>query len=173
MWRRGRSLKLPFYRGEPAAITTIVVNLRLMSLTYDVSRSKSKSMKKQPSVPQPTEAELDVLRVLWKLGPSTVKEVFDVLRPTKAVGYTTVLKQLQVMHRKGLVRRSERFRAHVYEPNQSQEQTRQGLARTLLRQAFDGSARSLLQSVLAGRRVTPQEVAEIRRLLDEVEGGDQ
>ena len=112
-----------------------------------------------------------MLRVLWKLGPSTVKEVFEALQPTKPVGYTTVLKQLQVMHRKRLVVRSERFRAHVYEPNETQEQTQQRLARSLLRQAFDGSTHHLLQSALAGRRITPRELAEIRQLLDEVEGG--
>ncbi len=130
-------------------------------------------MTKPRPVPDPTDAELDVLRVLWKLGPSTVKEVFDALRPAKAVGYTTVLKQLQVMHSKGLVRRSERFRAHVYQPTQPQEQTQQHLARSLLRQAFDGSARTLLQSALAGRRISSAELAEIRRLLDDLEGGER
>lgn len=130
-------------------------------------------MTRIPSVPEPTDAELDVLRVLWKIGPSTVKEVFEELKPTKQVGYTTVLKQLQVMHRKGLVRRSERFRAHVYEPNETRQQTQQHLASSLLRQAFDGSARGLLQSALAGRRVKPDELAAIRRLLDEIEGGEK
>jgi BlaI family penicillinase repressor len=122
-------------------------------------------------IPDPTDAELDVLRVLWKLGPSTVKEVFSAMQPTKAVGYTTVLKQLQVMHRKGLVRRSERFRAHIYEPNESRGQTQRRLTRSLLRQAFDGSAHSLFQSALAGRRIGAEELAEIRQLLDELEGG--
>jgi BlaI family transcriptional regulator, penicillinase repressor len=124
---------------------------------------------KTTSLPNPTDAELDVLRALWELGPCTVKEVFELLHPTKHVGYTTVLKQLQVMHRKGLVRRSERFRAHVYEPARSQNDTRQSLARSLLRQAFDGSAQRLLQSALAGRRVSARELAEIRRVLDEIE----
>lgn len=128
-------------------------------------------MAPERSVPIPTDAELDVLRVLWRLGPSTVKDVFAVLQPAKGVGYTTVLKQLQVMHRKGLVRRSERYRAHVYEPNETQDQTRRHLARSLLRQAFDGSAQSLLQSALAGRRVSTRELAEIRELLDELDGG--
>jgi len=128
-------------------------------------------MRNVPPVPDPTAAELDVLRVLWRLGASTVKEVFEALQPTKRVGYTTVLKQLQVMHRKGLVRRSERFRAHVYEPTESQEQTRRHLTRSLLRQAFDGSTHSLLQSALGGRRVSARELAEIRRLLDNLEGG--
>ena len=125
----------------------------------------------KPLLPDPTDAELDVLRVLWELGPCTVKEVFERLQPTKQVGYTTVLKQLQVMHRKGLVLHSERFRAHVYEPSRTPEQTRQNLARALLRQAFDGSAHSLLQSALAGRRVSANELAEIRQLLDEIEVG--
>jgi BlaI family transcriptional regulator, penicillinase repressor len=129
-------------------------------------------MAQERRLPAPTEAELEILRVLWRLGPSTVKEVFAVLQPAKGVGYTTVLKQLQVMHRKGLVRRSERFRAHVYEPNQSPEATRRQLARTLLQQAFDGSARSLLQSALAGRRVRASELSEIRALLDDLDGGE-
>jgi predicted transcriptional regulator len=125
----------------------------------------------KPFLPDPTEAELDVLRILWELGPSTVKEVFEHLQSTKQVGYTTVLKQLQVMHRKGLVLRSERFRSHLYEPARTQEETRQRLATTLLRQAFDGSAHSLIQSALAGRKVSARELAEIRELLDEVERG--
>ncbi len=121
--------------------------------------------------PNPTEAELELLRVLWTIGPSTVKEVFSTLQSSKAIGYTTVLKQLQVMHRKGLVRRSERFRAHVYEPSESRALVQRQLTRSLLRRAFDGSAHALLQSALAGRKVSPQELAEIRRLLEDLEGG--
>src|SRR5690349_92944 len=117
--------------------------------------------------PAPTEAELGVLRVLWERGASTVREVFDVIAGGKAVGYTTVLKQMQVMHQKGLLTRSERFRSHVYEPAVERSVTQRQLASTILQQAFDGSARGLLQSALAGRKVDAKELDEIRALLDD------
>jgi predicted transcriptional regulator len=119
--------------------------------------------------PPPTDAELEILRVLWDRGASIVREVHDVIETSKAIGYTTVLKQMQVMHRKGLLVRSERFRSHVYEPARPRTQTQRQLATGLLRQAFDGSARSLLQSALAGRTVDSDELEAIRRLLDEYE----
>ena len=122
------------------------------------------------TLPAPTEAELDVLRVLWERGASTVREVFDVIARAKTVGYTTVLKQMQVMHQKGLLARSERFRSHVYEPAVEQSVTQRQLAGSILEQAFGGSARGLLQSALAGRKVDAKELDEIRRLLDEHEG---
>jgi BlaI family penicillinase repressor len=115
--------------------------------------------------PAPTDAEYEILRVLWERGPSTVREVHDAVAQAKDVGYTTVLKQMQVMHGKGLLTRSERFRSHVYEPAQKQSQVRRQLAATVLHQAFGGSARELLQSALAGRKVSSRELAEIRELL--------
>jgi BlaI family penicillinase repressor len=123
-----------------------------------------------PRTPPPTEAELDVLRVLWGRGASTVREVHAAIAEKKPVGYTTVLKQMQVMLGKGLLRRSERFRSHVYEPVRPRAQTQRQLTQSLLARAFGGSTRGLLQSALAGRTVKPQELAEIRRLLDEIEG---
>src|SRR3954465_4091579 len=117
--------------------------------------------------PAPTEAELGVLRVLWERGASTVREVFEVIAAAKDVGYTTVLKQMQVMHQKGLLTRSERFRSHVYGPAGERSVTQRQLASTILQQAFDGSARGLLQSALAGRKVDAKELDEIRTLLDE------
>ena len=119
--------------------------------------------------PAPTEAELGVLRVLWERGASTVREVFDVIAAAKDVGYTTVLKQMQVMHQKGLLTRSERFRSHVYEPAAERTTTQRQIAGTILQQAFNGSARGLLQSALAGRKVDAKELDEIRTLLDEHE----
>jgi BlaI family transcriptional regulator, penicillinase repressor len=121
--------------------------------------------------PAPTEAELDVLRVLWERGASTVREVFDAIATAKTVGYTTVLKQMQVMHQKGLLTRSERFRSHVYEPAVDRSATQRQLAGSMLERAFGGSARGLLQSALAGRKVNAGELAEIRQLLDEYERG--
>ena len=121
----------------------------------------------QTSPPAPTDAELDVLRVLWDRGPSTVREVHVIVSARKDVGYTTVLKQMQVMHRKGLLVRSDRHRSHVYEPAQTQAKTQRQLAGSILQQAFGGSARHLLQSALAGRKVDARELDDIRALLDE------
>ena len=117
----------------------------------------------------PTEAELEILRILWRDGARTVREVHAEISRAKPVTYTTTLKQMQVMHQKGLLVRNERFRSHVYEPAQPQEQVQQQLTRSLLQQAFGGSARELLQSALAGRRVDKTEIAEIRQLLSRFE----
>lgn len=122
-----------------------------------------------PSTPTPTDAELEILQVLWRRGASTVREVHEAIAAAKAVGYTTVLKQMQVMRRKGLLMRSDRFRSHVYEPSQSQARTQRQLAAAILQRVFGGSARGLLQSALAGRRVDARELTEIRSLIDEYE----
>ena len=120
-----------------------------------------------PATPvSPTEAELEILRVLWGRGPATVREVHDAVGQAKPVTYTTVLKQMQIMQQKGLLDRSERYRSHVYRPGQPQAQVQKRLAQSLLARAFGGSAKGLLQSALAGRKVGAAEIAEIRRLLD-------
>lgn len=124
---------------------------------------------REGTLPTPTDAELDILRVLWERGESTVREVHDVVASLRDIGYTTVLKQMQVMHQKGLLTRQERFKSHVYAPAQARSATQRVLAGLLLRQAFGGSARGLLQSALAGRRVDPEELEAIRALLDQVE----
>src|SRR5713226_1621607 len=121
------------------------------------------------AAPNPTDAELEILRVLWDSGASTVRDVYEVISQAKAVGYTTVLKQMQVMHRKRLLVRSDRYRSHVYEPAQSQTKTLRRIAESMLQQAFGGSARSLLQSALAGRKIEREELDEIRAMLDEYE----
>jgi predicted transcriptional regulator len=122
-----------------------------------------------PPATPPTDAELDILHVLWARGPSSVREVHDDIAPDKPVGYTTVLKQMQVMHQKGLLNRSERFRSHVYEPVFARALFQRQFATHLLRRMFDGSAHSLLQSALAGRTVSAKELAGIRQLLAEHE----
>lgn len=127
-------------------------------------------MASRPPLPAPTDAEYEVLRVLWDRGASTVREVHDAISADKDVGYTTVLKQMQVMHRKGLVKRSERFRSHVYQAVPAKTSVERDLVHTLLHQVFGGSARGLLQSALGGRKINAGELAEIRRLLDEIEG---
>jgi BlaI family penicillinase repressor len=124
---------------------------------------------KKPPQAVPTEAELEILGVIWDRGASTVREVFELISRGKAVGYTTVLKQMQVMHQKGLLQRSERFRSHVYDSAAEQSSVQRLLAGSVMRQAFGGSARSLLQSALAGRKVDARELAEIRQLLDDYE----
>ena len=122
------------------------------------------------TAPAPTDAELEILRILCERGASTVREVYEGISALKPVGYTTVLKQMQVMQRKGLLTRSERFRSHVYEAAQPRADVQRSLVQNLMRQAFGGSARSLLQSALGGRRVSAAELDDIRRLLDRMGG---
>jgi predicted transcriptional regulator len=126
-------------------------------------------MAKADERPTPTDAELEVLSILWRDGARTVREVHEEISRAKPVTYTTTLKQMQVMHQKGLLLRNERYRSHVYEPAQPPAQVQRQLTQTLLRQAFQGSARELLQSALAGRRVDAAEIAEIRELLSRFE----
>ena len=116
------------------------------------------------SLPLPTDAELDILAALWRLGPATVREVHEALG--KESGYTTTLKQMQLMLEKGLVTRSERFRSHVYEARAPKEETQRQIAGDLLRRAFNGSARSLVVGALAAKPASPKELAEIREMID-------
>ncbi|MCC6857849.1 MAG: BlaI/MecI/CopY family transcriptional regulator [Bryobacterales bacterium] len=118
---------------------------------------------------RPTAAELEILAVLWERGPSTVRQVHDALARRKPALYTTVLKLLQIMTEKGLVRRDESRRAHVYRASQPREATQRQLAGDLLQRVFGGSARSLLQGALAAKRASREELDAIRRLLDEYE----
>src|SRR3984893_10632849 len=124
-------------------------------------------MKQPPH--KPTASELEILRVLWTRGPATVREVHESLSEKKALGYTTVLKLLQIMTTKGTVRRNETQRAHVYEACLPAEQTKRQLAGDLLQRVFEGSASQLMMHALAGRKATRQEIEELRRLLDEQE----
>ena len=120
---------------------------------------------------RPTDAELEILNVLWRRGASTVREVHQEISRVKATQYTTVLKLMQIMSEKGLLKRDETQRSHVYTPSQSRERTQQQLAGDLMRRAFEGSARSLLMGALSAKRASPAELTEIRRLLDEYEKG--
>jgi len=121
------------------------------------------------SAPLPTSAELDILAALWRLGPSTVRDVHQALE--KESGYTTTLKQMQLMTEKGLLVRSERYRSHVYEPSQPKERTQKLIAGDLLKRAFDGSAKSLVLGALAAQPASTEELAEIRRILDQFKKG--
>ena len=116
----------------------------------------------------PTESELEILNVLWNTGPATVREVHEALSQ-KGTGYTTVLKQMQMMVDKGLLNRSERFRSHVYQVSVPREETQQQLAGNLLERAFGGSARNLVLGALSAQKVSAEELAEIRKVLDAAE----
>lgn len=117
----------------------------------------------------PTASELEILRVLWERGPSTVKEVHEALSTTKPVGYTTILKLLQIMTVKGTVRRNEHDRAHVYVACGSAERTKRQLAGEMLERVFGGSASELVLHALSGQKASHEEIEEIRRMLDEYE----
>jgi BlaI family transcriptional regulator, penicillinase repressor len=118
---------------------------------------------------KPTASELEILRVLWARGPSTVREVHEALSEEKSLGYTTVLKLLQIMTIKGTVRRNETQRAHVYEAGLPAELTKRQLAGDMLQRVFEGSASQLMMHALAGKKSSREEIEEIRRLLDEYE----
>ena len=124
----------------------------------------------QAALPRPTDAELELLTVLWDRGATTVREVHETIAGRRPTQYTTVLKQMQVMAEKGLVMRNEEQRAHVYLPAQSREVTQRQLAGDLLQRAFDGSARSLMMGALSAKRTSKKELSELRALLDEYEG---
>jgi BlaI family penicillinase repressor len=122
---------------------------------------------------RPTDAELAILRVLWSRGPSTVRQVHEALSRERETGYTTVLKFMQIMTEKGLVERDESERTHVYQARFTQEQTQQRLVIDLLEKAFGGSASQLVMQALAAKPASADELAQIRRMLDELEGGKQ
>ena len=126
---------------------------------------------KKAKLPKPTEAELAILGVLWRRGPSTVREVWEQLSPVQRTGYTTILKLMQIMFEKGLVMRDDAQRSHVYAAARTEEQTQRQVVGHLLERLFAGSARKLVMQALAVKKASPAELAEIRKLLDEMEKG--
>ena len=125
------------------------------------------------SLPKPTDAELTILRVLWDLGPSTVRQVHGVLSRERPVAYTTALKLMQIMTDKGLLSRDERDRSHIYHARLTEEETQRQLIRDLLDRAFGGSASKLVMQAQATRRATTEELTEIRRLIDSRDDADR
>jgi BlaI family transcriptional regulator, penicillinase repressor len=119
---------------------------------------------------RPTDAELEILRVLWELGPCTVGQVQQALQAAKPTGYTTALKLMQIMAEKRLLVRDERRRPHVYRPRVPAEETQRKLVRDLLDRAFAGAADQLVMRALGAKEVSAGELARIRELLDEMEG---
>jgi BlaI family transcriptional regulator, penicillinase repressor len=122
-----------------------------------------------PETQKPTVSELEILRILWARGPSTVRDVHEALSKKKRMGYTSVLKLMQIMFDKGSVRRNEDQRAHVYQANHAAEKTKRQLAGDVLQRVFDGSASQLMMHALAGRKGSREEADELRRLLEEYE----
>jgi BlaI family transcriptional regulator, penicillinase repressor len=118
------------------------------------------------SVPRPTDAELAILRVLWDLGPSTVRQVHERLGSGRGLQYTTTLKLLQIMTEKGLTDRVIEGRSHVYTTRQEKEETQRRLVDDLLDRAFGGSAAALVMQALASKPATAGELAEISRMID-------
>jgi predicted transcriptional regulator len=131
-------------------------------VTLDVEGAMSES-----KLPRPTDSELGILRVLWARGPSTVREVHEALQDGS--GYTTVLKLMQIMTEKGLVVRDESQRAHVYSARATQEKTQRQLVTDLVDRAFGGSPAQLAMQALSSKKTSPEELAELRRLLDTLE----
>jgi predicted transcriptional regulator len=126
---------------------------------------------KSNDLPKPTETELEILRVLWKHGPSTVREVHKILNGEREteVGYSTTLKMFQVMTQKGLVERDETVRPQIYTPRVPQEQTQKQLVKDLLNRAFGGSARQLVMRALSVEEASDEELEQLERLLDKFE----
>ncbi|MHC5059424.1 MAG: BlaI/MecI/CopY family transcriptional regulator [Planctomycetota bacterium] len=116
----------------------------------------------------PTPGQLRILQVLWRRGPSTVRQVLEELAREKPTRYTTVLKLMQIMFERGLVTRDESGRSHVYSAASAVDKTRQGLVDDLLERAFGGSAKSLVMHALSGKRSTREELDEIRRYIDDM-----
>ena len=126
-----------------------------------------------PNPPKPTNAELEILTVLWSSGPATVRDVYNVINRRRAAQYSTVLKFMQIMAEKGLVKRDEKQRAHIYTAARPREWTQQQLAGDLLERAFSGSAKALLMGALSARKATKAELAELRKMLDEYREGEK
>jgi BlaI family transcriptional regulator, penicillinase repressor len=127
----------------------------------------------KPKIVKPTEAELAILQVLWDLGPSTVRQVQDVLESDRGTGYTTTLKLMQIMLEKGLLDRDDSQRSHIYRPTVTRQKTQRRMVGELLEQAFGGSAQQLVVQALAAKKASPQELKEIRELIEEMERGNR
>ena len=123
--------------------------------------------------PRPTNAELEILTVLWSIGPATVREVYNVISRRRTAQYSTILKFMQIMAEKELVRRDEKQRAHIYAAARPREWTQRQLAGDLMERAFSGSAKALLMGALSARKATKAELAEILKMLDEYRKGEK
>jgi predicted transcriptional regulator len=116
----------------------------------------------------PTRSELNILNILWKVQPATVRQVHEVLSAEQSTGYTTTLKTLQVMHEKGLVERDESSRAHLYKAKESADNTQNSVVKDVIAKVFSGSKYDLVVSAL-GKKASSEEINEIRELLNTLE----
>ncbi len=123
----------------------------------------------RPPASQLTEVELQILRILWQQGPSTARQIHNELSAQRATNYSTTVKMLSVMLQKKLVQRDESVRPQVYRPATTRQRTQQRMLKDLIRKAYDGSTGSLVLQALASQRASPEELAEIRCLLDQLE----
>lgn len=130
-------------------------------------------MPPKPAPPRPTDAELEILTVLWSIGPATVRQVYEVIGERRTAQYSTILKFMQIMADKGLLLRDDKERAHVYRPARPREWTQQQLAGHLIERAFSGSAKALVMGALSAKKASKSELAEIRALLDEYAKGKE
>ncbi len=121
---------------------------------------------------KPTEKELEILQILWMKGPVAVKDVHEAMGGEDQNGYTTILKLLQIMHEKGLVSRQKSGKLHLYEAIVSKKDTRQFMLDKMIHTVFQGSAMELVMSALGNKRSTKEELSEIKRYLEELEGGE-
>ena len=117
---------------------------------------------------KPTESELEILKVLWAKGIASVREVHEELLKTKEAGYTTTLKLMQIMHEKGLVKRDDSFKTHIYQPAVSREKTQQHLLGKMINTLFGGSATELVIQALGNHKATAGELEEIQKVLTEM-----
>lgn len=124
----------------------------------------------RPRLPRPTDAELELLNVLWARGPSTVREIHEEISTKRATGYTTVLKMLQIMAGKGLVDRDEVYRVHVYKAAIPQEETQRALVTDLLDRVFNGSAAKLVLHALESKKASAEDRALIQKMLTQYDG---
>jgi|SRR5690242_13847100 len=128
-------------------------------------------MKKQPFI-RPTEKELEILQILWKKGPVAVKDVHEEMGGEEQNGYTTILKLMQIMHEKGLVSRQRSGKLHLYEAVASQQHTREFMVDKMINTVFQGSAMQLVMSALGNSKSSKEELSEIKRYLEKLEGGE-
>jgi predicted transcriptional regulator len=129
----------------------------------------------RPKSNRPTEAELDILRVLWRQGGDgglTVREIYEALKDTRGSGYTSVLKIIQIMTEKGLLRRDDSARSHIFFPAVTEDATKRSFVQDLLKRVFDGSASQLLVHALSVKRAKPEELEEIRKMIDQAKRDD-
>jgi predicted transcriptional regulator len=125
-------------------------------------------MSKSSQPLKPTESELEILQVLWQRGKATVREVHEELSTTKDAGYTTTLKLMQIMNEKGLVKRDDSSKTHIYEALVSKEKTQQHIVGKLMNTLFDGSASQLMMRALGSNKPSKKEIEEIQKIIDQL-----